>query len=216
LLRETAGSALIAYALVFPLFVLTVMGTVDMAYLLVEWTMANKAVYLGARKAVVSNPVARNITNHAYSQSQIEQLGQPCANVVTGQRNVTPDGQAYCPSLNVVCTPAGSGGTCSNGFDWDEIAFATIFDAMQNAFARLSRENVLIRYQTNDLGFVGQPGGLPMNVTISIACMTHQFYFIDAFMNWTFSPPPGCPANLQGPAIPSFASTLQSEDMATN
>jgi hypothetical protein len=115
-----------------------------------------------------------------------------------------------------VCTPTRNGGGCTNGFRWDETAFGGIFGAMQNVFPRLERENVVISYQTNNQGFVGQPGGLPMSVTVSIRCMTHEFYFIDALLKWTFSPPSGCPATLRGPPIPSFASTLQSEDMVTN
>jgi hypothetical protein len=49
-------------------------------------------------------------------------------------------------------------------------------------FPRIAATNVQISYQQNGLGFVGQTaslGGLPMNVTVSISGMTHQFYFID-------------------------------------
>lgn len=216
LLRDNSGSVLVPYTLVFPLFLVATLGTVDMAFMLYEWALANKAAYVGARRAVVSNPVAEAITNPPYTQSQLQQLGLPCSDVATGQRNVLSDGQPVCPALASVCTPTRTGGNCTNGFRWDETAFATIFGAMQNVFPRLERENVLISYQTNNQGFVGQPGGLPMNVTVSILCMTHELYFIDALLGWTFSPPSGCPATLQGPSIPSFASTLQSEDMATN
>jgi hypothetical protein len=216
LLRDNAGSVLVSYTLVFPLFIIVTLGTVDMALMLYEWALANKAAYVGVRRAVVSNPVAQGITSPVYTQSQLQQLGEPCANIVTGQPNVTSDGQSFCPSIAAVCTPTASGGSCSNGFRWDEAAFGWIFAAMQNVFPRLQRENVQIAYRTNNQGFVGQPGGLPMNVTVSIQCMTHELYFIDALLKWTFSPPIGCPATLKGPPIPSFASSLQSEDMATN
>jgi hypothetical protein len=64
---------------------------------------------------------------------------------------------------------------------------------MQAVFLRLQRENVTISYQTNGTGLVGQawegsadPGNpqftLPMNVTVSITGMTHQFYFISALL----------------------------------
>ncbi len=216
LLRDDSGSVLVTYTLVFPLFIVATLGSVDIAFMLYEWTLANKAAYVGVRRAVVSDPVAQAITNPPYTPSQLQQLGQPCSDVTTGQRNVLPNGQPFCPTMAAVCTPTRTGGNCTNGFRWDEPAFAAIFGAMQNVFPRLERENVLISYQTNNQGFVGQPGGLPMNVTVSIQCMTHEFYFVDVLLKLTFSPPSGCPATLRGPPIPSFASTLQSEDMATN
>ena len=208
-LRDIAGAVLVEYTVVFPLFIVVVLGTVDVTYMLYEWGLANKAAYRGARTAVVSAPVAVNITSPAYDATLI---GQPCFN--TAGTNVN------CPSLSTVCTPGASNGTCTNGFAWDEAAFTNssdrIFDRMKSIFPRLTRQNVQISYQTNNLGFVGRPGGLPMNVTVSIQCMTHQFFFIDALMRWAFTPPAGCPVTLRGPAIPGFASTLQSEDMSTN
>jgi hypothetical protein len=68
----------------------------------------------------------------------------------------------------------------------------------------------MISYQLNGSGYVGRPGGLPMNVTVSVQNVTHQFYFLAAIMRFfggTFA---------STPAIPAFATTLTSEDMATN
>jgi hypothetical protein len=88
---------------------------------------------------------------------------------------------------------------------------------MHQIFPRLQPQNVQISYQTSGLGFVGRPDGLPMEVTVSIRCMTHQFYFIDALMGWLFSSPAGCdPAPAAGLSIPAFASTLPSEGMGSD
>jgi Flp pilus assembly protein TadG len=52
---------------------LVTLGTVDVTYMLYEWALANKATYVGARAAVVSNPVAQNITQDRllYDPSQL-------------------------------------------------------------------------------------------------------------------------------------------------
>ena len=63
LLRDITGSILVEYTIVFPLFILLVLGTIDVTYMLYEWALANKAAYVGARTAVVSDPVANGITN---------------------------------------------------------------------------------------------------------------------------------------------------------
>lgn len=234
-LQDSEGSALVEFTVVFPLFMLVAFGTVDFTYMLFEWDMANKATYIGARTAVVSPPVASGITNLflgnpgagavTYSATQIAQIGQPCLTAATG----APTNN--CPAIsNVVCTPAASGGSCTGGYAFDDTAFADtslgtdgrprgILPRMQAVFPRLQRQDVQISYQTNGLGFVGRPsnlGGLPVDVTVQIQCMTHQFYFLGALMGWAFPAlPPACPAAPSGPTIPAFATTLPSEVLAT-
>src|SRR5262249_4715988 len=149
-LRDTAGSVLVQYTLVFPLFLMVVMGTVDATYMFYEWVLANKAAYTGARIAIVSNPVPQNITAPSYTEAQLQQLGQNCFNATTGAAN------GNCPSISTVCTGATGSGSCTNGFTWDDAAFTAIFTRMQQTFPRLERANVQISYQTNNLGFVGQ------------------------------------------------------------
>ena len=218
LLRDIRGNALVESTIVIPILLLLVLGTIDVTYMFYEWALANKAAYLGARTAIVSNPVATGITTFTYTST----AGQYCFNQTTLQ----PDPTADCPFVPnwVNCTGAsGSGGSCDNGYTFTDAApyhpFTTIFSRMQAIFPRLQRQNVTVSYQTNGLGFVGDtatPGlmsGLPMNVKVSINCMTHQFYFLSALMKWVFPTPVGCPNAPKQPSIPTFASTLQSEDM---
>ena len=81
---------------------------------------------------------------------------------------------------------------------------------VQSANCRLKAANVTVSYQTNGTGFVGEPSGLPMNVTVSLTGLTHEFYFIGPLMK-IFG---GTFANVAN--IPTFATTLPSEDMTTN
>jgi TadE-like protein len=208
-LHDSEGGALVEFTLVFPVLLLAALGTVDFTYLLFDWSMANKAAFIGARTAIVSDPIATGITNPSYDATV---LGQSCSDPQTGAAS------GNCPAaVSTVCTPGSSSGSCTAGFSFNDAAFSTILGNMQNVFPRLQRQNVQISYQTNGLGFVGRPGGLPMDVQVSIRCMTHRFYFINALMGWIFTVPAGCPAGTQaGPAIPNFATTLPSEDMVTN
>jgi Flp pilus assembly protein TadG len=220
LLRDIEGSVLVQTTIVIPIFLSLVLGTVDATYMFFEWALANKAVYIGARTAIVSDPVAQGITTFTYTSTP----GQYCFN----QTTLLPDPTANCPFvLNWVnCTGTSSSGSCDHSFTFNNTVFTNyIFPRMQAVYPRLQRQNVTVSYQTNGLGFVGEsatPGamsGLPMNVKVSIYCMTHQFYFLSALMNWAFSTPtdakgnPCSPAPPQGPSIPTFASILQSEDM---
>jgi hypothetical protein len=208
--RDTVGSVLVEYAVVFPLFMLVALVTVDVASMLYDWMLASKATYVGARVAVVSNPVARNITKDGllYNASQLKQMGQFCFYFATG----TSNGNCPAPSVKVDCT---SSECTPDAFGFDSSAFTNddgtgIFDRMKTIFPRLEPSNVTISYQLNGSGYVGRPGGLPMNVTVSVQNVTHQFYFVTGITSF-FG---GKLASTR--AIPAFATTLTSEDMVTN
>jgi TadE-like protein len=219
--RDIAGSMLVEYTIVFPVFILVTLGTVDVAYMFADWAAANKAVYRGARKAIVSSPVAGGITDPRGN------IGQWCFDFPSGSQTTPPNCPAVTASVSSsVCTPAAINGSCTNGRAWNETAFTNptavndwqkgIFDKMQEIFPRLQRQDVQITYQTTGYGYAGQPGGLPMTVTVSLPCLTHQFYFLGALMNWAFAPRAGCTGPVSGPPMPTFATALTSEDMTTN
>jgi Flp pilus assembly protein TadG len=207
LLRDIRGSVLVETTIVLPMLLLLVLGTIDVTNMFYEWALANKAAYLGARTAATSNPVDPAMANLVYTSAQLENIGQSCLVV-------------SCPSPNSVCTGAASGGSCTSG-TFQNNAFTRIFDPMQRVFPRLQRQNLTISYQANGTGVVGQtwegsvdPGNpqftLPMNVTVSITGMTHQFYFVSPLLRFFGG---GISAT---PTIPTFATTLQSEDLFTN
>jgi hypothetical protein len=209
LLRDISGSALVEATLVMPILLVLSLGTVDGAYMLYEWGLANKAAYVGARTAVVSNPVAKNIfANISFTAS----VGQLCFSPGTGQPVTDANNNAICASITSTCT---SGNCTTNGYDGT--AFTKILTAMQTMFPRIAGTNVQIIYRTNGLGFVGQPYAnpnvtqfaLPMDVTVSITGMTHQFFFIQGLLRFFGG------AISATPNIPQFSTTLQSESMFT-
>jgi Flp pilus assembly protein TadG len=205
--KDTQGSVLVETTIVLPLFLLMVLGAVDASYMLYEWELANKAVYVGARTAVVSDPVDSGILATT-ATPQSSGIGQPCYTLSTPA--------PLCPTATSTCTSDGTAATCSLNAG-SQPAFNTILTAMRQIFPRIAASNVTVTYATNGAGFMGDPSGLPMNVTVSLSCMTHQFYFVNGLMQWVFAPPcPGLTGPSQGPSLGSFATTMQSEDMATN
>jgi hypothetical protein len=222
LLRDIRGSVLVEATIAFPLMLLITLGTIDFTYMLYEWDLASKAAYRGVRLAIVSDPVANGITNLIWPDPT--QMGDSC---------IKSDGTTFanCPTVSTVCTASStSAGTCSGSpatATFNSAAFDAIFDVpdpndprypgMKQIFPSLQPQNVQISYQTSGLGFVGRPDGLPMEVTVSIKCMTHQFFFIGALMGWIFPSLTGCdPTPPAGPSIPGFASTLPSEGMGSD
>jgi Flp pilus assembly pilin Flp len=211
--RDIAGAAMVEYTLAFPLFALVALGTVDLSYMFVEWSMANKAAYIGARTAIVSDPVASNITSTSFlftADHLASSIGEACLDS-TGAAVNGSDNTSICPTtLSVTCTSASPSPSCTSGGIFSATAFNGIFDKMQAVFPRLQAANVSITYQINGAGFAGMPGGLPMNVTVSIVNMTHELFFAPGFLNFFGSPVP------TAWPIPSFSSTLTSECMQTD
>jgi Flp pilus assembly protein TadG len=208
LLRDISGSALVEATLVIPVMLVLALGTVDAAYMFHEWGLANKAAYRGARIAVVSNPVTSSVTGISFTAP----VGQLCFVPTTGGAATDSNGNNLCPSINVLCVS----GSCDSG-TYNSVAFTGILTAMQRIFPRIAAGNVQILYQTNGLGFVGQPYSnpnvtqfaLPMDVTVSITGMTHQLFFVPSILKFFGG---GIQA---APSIPRFSTTLQSESMFT-
>jgi hypothetical protein len=205
LIRDCRGASLIEFTLVFPILILVTFGTVDVTYMLFEWNQASKAAYRGARVAIVSNPVASVIRTQTIVNP--EDMGDLCFDPATGVAN------GKCPTFTYTCGSV-AGGACPG---YDGAAFTAIVQQMQQVFPRLQPAHVQIVYQTSNLGFVGRPDGLPVTVTVSIRCMTHEIYFLGGLAQWILSGPgQGCPAGPIGLPIPAFASSLPSEDLVTN
>jgi hypothetical protein len=183
----------------------------------VEWALANKATYVGARAAIVSDPVAPDLTNPlvVFTSDQLSHLGAGCLNESNGDATGSCPG----PGLTVVCTSTGC--NCTAGCDeptqfgfspdaFTNLAGTGIFDRMKIIFTRLQPENVTVTYELNGVGFVGNPNGLPMNVTVSIVGMTHQLFFLPSILSFFGS------TVSSSWGLPAFATTLTSEDLATN
>ena len=215
LLRDREGAGMVEAVVAMPIVLLLTLGTVDAALLLWELNQGGKATDVGARAAAVSDPVATGITAPTYDHLL---LGDSCFDPATGAARLKSDGTPACPTVSTVCT-ANAGATtgiCTNGRAFDNAAFVAILTEMQRAFPRLERQHVQIGYVTTGLGFVGRPGGLPMNVSVSIRCMTYAFVFLGPFLGWITPANPcggGMPA---GVPIAALTTTVPTEDLKTN
>ena len=65
--RDCVGSSLVEFTLVFPVLLVVLLGSVDVGFMLFEWMLANKAAYVGAHRAIVSDPVAIGINQPDYT-----------------------------------------------------------------------------------------------------------------------------------------------------
>lgn len=214
LIRDEGGATFVEFTVVFPLVLAFTFGLVDLGLLMFNWAEANRATYAGARHAAVSDPVPRNI-NIATAAA---------GNAINGDECFKTDGT---PSLKcapvsaTTCTGTGPTTVDCGSYTANEAAFAAILGKMQEQYLSktLDPRQVSIRYEPLPLGYVGRPGGYPMNITVSLQCIRQEIYFVAGLFGWAFPPlSPECRGitETNGFPLPTFATTLPAEDLETN
>lgn len=202
---DETGAVFAEFAILLPLVVTIVCGSVDFLYAFYQWNAAAKAVEVGARIAAVSDPVASGLNNLANQA------------VFNG---ATPG--AAVPSFTVTCG-AGScscTGTCSgmagNSYSvaaMDRIIFgrgsAACGDAssyyttgMCDVLTSISPANVVIVYKQTGLGYAGRPGGPLPTITVSLQDMQFHFFFLSALLGVHI-------------AMPAMTTTITAEDLCS-
>ncbi len=197
--RNESGAVAVEFALVFGFLLLLSLGFVEFGVALLQWNRAEKALQLGARFAVVSDPVAPDLVTFS-GKTGTNSFGDACMDPATGAIKA---GCTYDPNP-VVCTSAG----CS-AYNFSATNFNNIVAEMQTVFPAIQPENVTIEYEASGLGFVGRPSSQPGEfnlsplVTVRVTNLPFDFLVIDVLFGF------------QSPSMPPFSATFTGEDMST-
>jgi hypothetical protein len=183
---DEAGSVLVEFAVLLPVIVIIVFGSVDLLYAFYQWNAAAKAVAVGARIAAVSDPVAAGL-NSLSNRVVLSGLSVP--------RGQMPSFTITCNGDTATCDCAGTcTGLPANPYDFlamNRIVFgrgkSTCGDVtsnyaigMCNVLPSIKPANIVIVYQQTGLGFAGRPGGPAPTITVALQKMTFQFFFLDS------------------------------------
>jgi hypothetical protein len=156
---DRRGASAAEFALVLPLLVLFILGMIDAARFMWETNRVEKATQMGARMAVVTQPVSTGLATQDY-------LG------VGGltQGDIIPRsalGVVSCGRSSCTCTP-----TCpNNAAVANATAFDQIFARMQLMKPDISPDEVTVSYRGSGLGYAGDPHGMDISplVTVELA-----------------------------------------------
>ena len=178
-MSDEEGVALIEATLILPLLLVLVLGLSEISLYFWNWSLAQKAVQLGVRRAIVSDAVATGPgLDPEASTTYWHGLppGQSCA-PAEGTRSP-------CPEFAVTCDAADGcscqGGAC--GFVLDAAKLVPILRGMQAVLPNLEARNVRVRYATNGLGYVGRPVPVPVDVTVSLIASSYETLFLGDFL----------------------------------
>ncbi|MFL0357716.1 TadE/TadG family type IV pilus assembly protein [Erythrobacter sp. GH1-10] len=161
--RDENGASAAEFAMVVPLLLIFLLGTIDVG--LYSWSInrAEKASQIGARWAVATDMLPSGLATYSFAVSG----GIP-------QGTTVP--QSAFPG--VTCTQAGCtcNGACAFPTTMNQDAFDALVDRMQDIRADITAANVTVEYSYSGLGYAGDPNGPDVApiVTVGIDDLTYQ------------------------------------------
>nr|WP_298930165.1 TadE/TadG family type IV pilus assembly protein [uncultured Erythrobacter sp.] len=161
--RDQRGVSASEFALVLPLLLIMMIGTIDIGLYTWSLNQAEKATQVGARWAVATDMLPSGLATYSFAT----QGGIPQGTVVPA--SAFP---------GVTCTEAGCtcDGSCSFDTSMDQNAFGSLVGRMQDIKSDIAASDVTVTYGYSGLGFSGDPNGPDVApiVTVSLDGLDYQ------------------------------------------
>jgi Flp pilus assembly protein TadG len=188
LTRDQSGSSAAEFALVLPLLLILLFGIIDAGRWMWTYNEAEKATQMGARFAVVADPISPGVDSSFVGVGGLTQ-----GDVIPA----SAFGKITCTSSGCSCstTPCPTLGTANS------TAFNNIVARMRVFLPQLTANNVAVEYSSSGLGYAGSPvlPDLSPLVTVKITGLTFK---------------PITTLTLTNMTMPSFTTTLSAEDLS--
>lgn len=190
LLRDESGSGAAEFMMVLPLLLMLIIGTIDVGLYAWRFNQLEKAAQAAVRMAVVTNPVASDLTSTNY-------IGNTsCGTALTG-------GDAVCAAAlgQIRCTNTGNCfcdlGPCA-GLTRNGTAFTNIANRARVYAPWLADTNMVVIYRGSGLGYAGSPG-MDINPFVTVRLTANYTPLSTLFFRTSF-------------ALPTVERTLTMED----
>lgn len=197
LIRDQSGSSAVEFAIVLPLLMIFLFGIIDAGRWMWTYNEAEKATQMGARFAIVGDPVTTGLNVSYVGVGGLTQ-GDIIPASAFGKVTCTGSGSGTTISASCLCTTSpcpGGVATASN------TAFKNVVARMQRFLPQLAANNVTIEYSSSGLGYAGSPilPDLSPLVTVKVTGMTFRPLTTFALVSMT---------------MPNFTTTLTAEDLS--
>jgi Flp pilus assembly pilin Flp len=190
-LRDTRGVSSAEFALILPLLLVVLLGSIDVGRYSWSLGQAQKATQIGARVAVVTDMVPSDLYTYSFATSG----GIP-------QGTTVPAGSF--PTITCQTSSGTPGCACPGNLSFcgtaSSAAFNRIATRMAQIYPGLTASNVVVTYAWSGLGFSGDPNGADVAPLVTVSLRNVQFV---PFTTFIF----GTQFNL-----PQFAYSLPMED----
>lgn len=194
LIRDESGSSAAEFALVLPIFLIFLLGLIDVGRYSWAVNQAEKATQIGARWAVVTDLIPTGLINYSFATNGVTPQGTPVNDTAFPGVHCASTGGAVTCTCNASCpfdpAPDADGQT----------AFNSIVARMRSVYPRLSADDVEVDYLNSGLGFSGDPNGPDVAPFVRISLHNQRYPLFMMLGNDV--------------SLPSFAYALTMEDGA--
>ena len=173
-LRDDRGSSAAEFALILPLFLLFLLGLIDVGRFAWSFNELEKATQTGARWAVATDVIPSGLSTYSFAVNGGITQGTVVQKInFPGVRCVA--NSAGTPSCS--CMP---GGTCAFSLAANQAAFTGLLDRMRQIYPSIGPANLRVDYDWSGLGFAGDPNGPDVApiVTVSVQNLTFPLLFM--------------------------------------
>jgi Flp pilus assembly pilin Flp len=216
-LKDERGANTVEMVMIVSALTLLTAGVVDVGRLMTEYNAIQKGVEMGVREAVTRDPIVQPTKYHFFCNppANSDLVGELCRDDDGNQRPECDFGTFVCTDAECTGTFNGtnyslnyaeqcdSGPSTTKGDCLSRETFDGIVDEMRSSVPNLSPANVTISYKSSKLGFIGQFGALPGDVTVDVTGIPFGFMASLPFgeIAWT---------------IPRMSAAFTGEDMSNN
>jgi Flp pilus assembly pilin Flp len=194
-IRDERGGPAAEFAMVLPILIIFLLGTIDVGRLMWDWNQAEKATQMGVRYAVATDIVPSDLETYSFSISGPVLQGEPVPETLFP--GIICDAPGGTPVCNCV-----TGGNCNNAYlaTVDATAFNNIVDRINDFKLDVAAENVVVKYGYSGLGFAGDPNGSDVAPLVTISLQNLDFQpLLTQIFGTTIT-------------LPDFSATLTLED----
>ena len=178
LLRDRRASSAAEFAIVLPLLLLFLLGIIDVGRLLWTVNRIEKATQMGARFAVVTNPIPSNLRTVSAvgltdSTGHVLVAGDLLADYVMATAKYSGTAGTTAPTCTGNCSTLGTVTTAS---------FDAIYNHVKLFLPELSRTSLDVSYSNSGLGYAGDPSGQDFYPIITVSVRDVVFRPISLFL----------------------------------
>lgn len=193
LLRSESGASAAEFGLVLPLLLVFLFGIIDAGRYMWQTNAAEKATQMGARMAVVTDPLAGGLASASY-------VGVTAGGVTLTQGDRIPAsalGTLRCVGTGCSCATS----PCPAVGTFNGTAFTRIVNRMRAFKPDIGSANVIVAYSGSGLGFAGDPNGMEVAPLVTVSLQNVNFRPITTFLFPSLTIP-----------LPNVRTTLTAED----
>lgn len=167
---DERGGPAAEFAMVLPILIIFLLGTIDVGRLMWDWNRAEKATQMGVRYAVVTDMVPEDLVDYSFTIDGNIPQGTLIDDTVFG--GVTCSGTTSTATCTCIDNSACDTAYLSN---FDATAFNNIVNRINRFKPDVAAENVVVEYGYSGLGFAGDPNGPDVAPLVTIRLQNLDF-----------------------------------------